>query len=793
MSNLQTYLKTWKNFDTLNLIRDAEYHDALLEDDLLIFSLILLESNKLSNFGLRKSKFLYDLFINYNIDETNLPGIQIFLLILASTSESGHIRLTLETNSERPFDFNRLFNDCLQILILQNENTENDGYDFLLNSVFNNKTYFLNLINKLNSNLFKHFIKPLHDHLFDSIFHSSKNNSKLRTALPLVYIQSDTKFYFYYHLLYTAEANIKEIIKERIAKINHKNNDIKTSHLLKKVLNEVLDTYTLRTGTDESSQYYMNTRQQVAVAIACLQETSIITGGPGTGKTSVVVQILRALVRLDQSYLEHIAVCAPTGRAAARLQESINNGLNGLQYYSEYKNLSLDQSLSNLKGSTVHRLLNYNSKDATFKYHSENPLPFKLVIVDEVSMLDIHLFSALLQALSKDTRLILLGDRNQLPSVDSGCVLGDFTDQFYQEELGSLSNNMQDYINSILPKIANNITKELSIVTNKKHIFMNKMVILTESHRSEKSILKLAETINKEDVEKTLSLINQFPLDITKEDWPVPILELNKKVCKPSGVRLLKEIDQDDSLPRRDYFIKIIHRWVNSHYIGEKNLFREDLQYSTIDSAIQKINEHQDNGELPIFIDPDNPLYKDFLRLQVGLDEAKILTVTREGFTGANDINKTIQDYIILKKKLKRGPNSLYSGLPIMITRNAKELNLFNGDTGIIIGHKNNFSVVFQRVNGFEIFPFYKLPDWKPAYAITVHKSQGSEYEHILFVLPEKRNPLMTREILYTAITRSKYFVGILGDSLLFSQSVNYCIERDSGIPQFLDHLGSNK
>jgi exodeoxyribonuclease V alpha subunit len=603
-----------------------------------------------------------------------------------------------------------------------------------------------------------------------------------RPNSPFKLLQDGNIKHLYFNKLAKAESVIQSVMGERF----QISESVVNKKLLKKSLNSVLFDFCLRSNENEDSRYYMNLRQRVAVALACLKNTIVITGGPGTGKTSVVVQIIRTQSRLDPELRNFTALCAPTGRAAARLQESLSRSVQGLQYYQtsdaiEKRFLEEDNALSQLEGSTVHRLLGYNPKDASFRFNSENKLNLKLLILDEASMLDIHLFSALLGALPIDCKLILLGDRNQLPSVDSGAVLGDFTDVFYQGNFSTLSQEMAETINQLLPPIPEHEPNVQQLITTTQHIIRDHLVVLTESHRSEKTILELATQINNENSEECKRILLKHTINISSEiNWPIPQMDTQGKLrCLPSGVQHIA-ISEDN-------FEGVLNSWATVHFTNSLNPFRNQDKWNNLKYSLDCFCRGQDSDKL--IIKKGDELYDACIRLHKALDESRILCTTKEGPRGTFAINDFISKICSRVLDPDNKNQRLFQGLPLIITRNANHLNLYNGDTGLFIRCDERFYGLFRQGDFFEKIPVHQLPSWEPAYAMTVHKSQGSEYEHLLLILPETENRLMSREILYTAITRAKYFAGVAGDINLFGKSVQNRIQRDSGIPEYFDQL----
>lgn len=393
-----------------------------------------------------------------------------------------------------------------------------------------------------------------------------------------------------------------------------------------------------------------------------------ITGGPGTGKTTkaslLVYEIYRDHLNKGKNDIK-IKVCAPTGKATNVLYKSIYNNI--IDKFND------NRILDKIEASTIHRLLNYNFKEDRFKFNKDYKIDADLIVVDEASMIDLKLFKSFLEAVDKNTKLIFIGDRDQIPSVENGNVFADIieNDKIDKEEL------IQQY---------------------------------------------------------------RFPQEISK------IANIIKR-----GDLILKEKNGDIKLEDFIYLkIDDIEKYFNK---SEKGVFFIDI--SNKNQILKLINIIVNN-------------FKD------KFDKIAILTLTNVGFLGTENINNIILRYF--KKLIKK--------IPIVITENDYVNNLFNGEIGYIedFYENNNFrkKVKFdeERIFNLNIIKAYKY-----AFALTVHKSQGSTYDTVFFILPEEEQiNLLNREIIYTAITRAREKVFIIGKSKVFFQGVKNKIERDSAI-----------
>ena len=500
-----------------------------------------------------------------------------------------------------------------------------------------------------------------------------------------------------------------------------------------------------------------DTRQTAALLCALRNKTLLVSGGPGTGKTTVVLQILRLLMRaLPWLAAEDIRIAAPTGRAAARLQESIATGLAAVL---DGRNSAAkggdalrgrDESLAGLRGTTVHRLLGFNPSTAGYVRGRENPLNAAVVVVDEVSMLDIELFGRLLDALPPKCLLILLGDRFQLPPVEAGAVLGDLTAGFDRKKGDSLSERTVHDVKEIIAASGGKASAKhdddfTRACGSGASILRDRAIILTRSHRSSRAIQELARAINNN--ENPMALLGA-PTDIATHPW-----EGILNAVTPEGRHFWLEC-----WPGEKVFPKL-EGWIEHHF---GSAYQELLKQDLLDA------EGRPGMGASLLLD--------------AIETSRILTVVRGGDRGAVGINEKCC------KKLARvfdaaGKPDLFHGLPIIITRNAPGLELYNGDCGVMLrGRDRGFAGLFRVGKKCVAHPAGVLPRWEPAFAMTVHKSQGSEYNHVLLVLPQAANPLCTREILYTAITRAKKLAAIAGAGDVLGHGLGRIVSRNTGI-----------
>ncbi|MBD3314986.1 MAG: exodeoxyribonuclease V subunit alpha [Chitinivibrionales bacterium] len=537
-------------------------------------------------------------------------------------------------------------------------------------------------------------------------------------------------------------------------------------------------------------------RQQAAAALALLNRTSVISGGPGTGKTSVALQILRCHLRLwPDLTAEQIALTAPTGRAAARMHESIQSSLRGLERRladanidkKQHDNIIRDLSLGVIEGQTVHRLLRYSPSTATFHYNENRPLPHRLVVVDEVSMLDVALFSQLLAALRPATTLVLLGDRNQLPSVEAGAVLGDFTDAFYGADDASLTAKRRALLNRIIPDPLGP-----EIVYKSPHRLRDAMIVLTHSYRSVPALALVGAKINRADMSAVDDILAAEPVYPERNTWPAPLESAGDGPAHGHGCFPVKT-----SLDRQESPEAVVRSWIKRNYIehayarefieGRRaRLYRAYDYRTTIEKCVSSLNS-SDPSACAGVLEPEQAAYA--REVFAYLEQACILCFVKQGPFGTQALNRLARNYV---RPLfdPMGPYNYYHGMPLIITRNAHATRLYNGDIGVILKVNTAYYGMFRRGDAFRLLPIHRLPAFEPAFAMTVHKSQGSEFDTVLLVVPEGGGPLMTREILYTGLTRARLFAAVTASRESLEECMRRSIKRDSGIREFVDGTG---
>ncbi len=471
--------------------------------------------------------------------------------------------------------------------------------------------------------------------------------------------------------------------------------------------------------------------QRIALASALAQRLTIISGGPGTGKTSIVLTLLRCLSRGGIG-ADRITLAAPTGRAAQRLTDSLRAGLARLPTPTD-----ADTRLNDLSATTLHQMLAYRPNRNIFTRHRENPIPADVVIVDEVSMVGLVLMAQLFDAVAPNAKLILLGDKNQLPSVEAGAVLANLV--------------ADDHAARFTPATASHIEQILGAATVERQDSVDRIaeriVLLRTNHRSQAEIRAVAEAINRQEA----TIVDTLPrLNLADDD-----------ALSRTGCWLLEQTHATPMELRAQ-----VRSWIDLAY------FSTDEAGTTLAAVISDVAK------------TDAPeQHTDTPKLFALMDRWRLLTLVRDGAWGCDEINADAD--AILRHRLDPGARgALFAGAPVLITRNDPSLGLFNGDVGMAVRDaRGRLSVLFPRREGCIAFAAETLPTHELGFALTVHKSQGSEYANVMVIMPPTGGRrLLTKELVYTAITRAKSLAVICSATEALRFAISRRIKRESGI-----------
>ena len=436
-----------------------------------------------------------------------------------------------------------------------------------------------------------------------------------------------------------------------------------------------------------------------AVETAQGSRLMVISGGPGTGKTYTVARILAQLIQTADERGEdppRVLLVAPTGKAAARLRDSIAEAKRAKGDAAIGCERSVIERISE-EALTVHRALRWSSVNPTrFFHNAQNPLAVDVVVADEASMIDLALMTKLVEAVPGEAKLILIGDKDQLASVEAGAVLGDICNAGGMEGENGRAN----------PELSRSI------------------VHLVHNYRfgENSGIGNLSRAINSRNPDEALDIL---------------------------------ESDRFDD-------VKLINRH------NPTNLVRA-IANEVLDRRVALVDEDDPSRRLAML--------RDF----------GVLCGLRNGPLGADEINKLVEREVLRREQVS-AQDGWYNGRPVMITRNDYNLRLFNGDMGILCaaGNGGDMGVVFDSHSGVRLISPARLGELETAFALTVHKSQGSEFDHVALVLPQRRSPVLTAELLYTAVTRARKSLTIYGAQEVLREAILTTVVRFSGLRDML-------
>ncbi len=438
-------------------------------------------------------------------------------------------------------------------------------------------------------------------------------------------------------------------------------------------------------------------RQRLAAAVAVQRWMTVLAGGPGTGKTTTVAKLLAGLRDQPGAPLR-IALAAPTGKAAARLEEAVREVVDTLDAADRDR-------LGQLPATTIHRLLGWKPGARTrFKHDRDNRLPYDVVVVDEASMVSLTLMARLVDALRVDTRLILVGDPDQLASVEAGAVLGDLV----QRPAPAVTEPQADLSDLVPAEVAELDRSELARTRG------SGVVTLTHVHRHGGTIKALAEAIKAADADQVIELL-----------------------AAGEGVRLTAP---DDLVEVRDDVVQAGLALRSSALAGDGP------------AALAALGRH------------------------------RLLCAHREGPFGVSHWSRQVEEWLRQEQPEYARAGLWYVGRPLLVTSNDRDLGLFNGDTGVVVDLNGQPTAVFGKGDGIQTFATNRLSEVATVHAMSVHKSQGSQFDGVTLVLPEPTSPLLTRELFYTAVTRAKSQVRVVGTPEAVRAAVGRRIQRASGL-----------
>ncbi|RSO38582.1 exodeoxyribonuclease V subunit alpha [Acinetobacter lactucae] len=453
--------------------------------------------------------------------------------------------------------------------------------------------------------------------------------------------------------------------------------------------------------------------QQAALQMVARQSLSIITGGPGTGKTYTLARII-AVLSLAIPHIR-VAMAAPTGKAAQRMQEALQNSFNDPKLLESGL---VSEELRNQGTQTIHRLLGMGHSQ-TPRFNQKQPLPYDVIVVDEASMLDLNLATLLFEAVPESCRIILLGDANQLASVDVGAVLADL------QQIQALADN--------------------------------RVQLQTSRRFAEGALIgQVAKFIQAQIHQQNhVEVLQRFEVDIVQVSELKPIL---LQTDMPDVVQL-EYLPEGNQLDLDNYYQKLMLGF-QGYVQSLKNYLKEERSIEQVQNVVK------------------------------AFDDYRILTAVRHGPFGLQQLNQYAQRWLQQQLSIVT-LGGWYVGRPVMMTYNDYQLGISNGDIGLCFEHRTQpqqFEVYFPSLNKW--VAANRLPkSIQSAFALTIHKSQGSEFTHTAVVLDQAAKNLLSQELIYTAITRAKKVVSLLVHQEALLQAFTVRTTRKSGLVQKVNRL----
>jgi exodeoxyribonuclease V alpha subunit len=444
-------------------------------------------------------------------------------------------------------------------------------------------------------------------------------------------------------------------------------------------------------------------RQARAAVVAALSRVTVLAGGPGTGKTTTVARLL-ALLADQPDPQPRVALAAPTGKAAARLAEAVAMAAAQLDEQDRRR-------LGELAASTLHRLLGWLPESrGRFRHDAHNRLPHDLVVVDEMSMVSLTMMSRLLEALRPEARLIMVGDPDQLSSVEAGAVLADIARAPGQADAD-----------------VGNRLSALGLSADEPDGPVHGVVQLTHTWRFGGAIDRLAKAIRASDSDAVVAVLRSGAPDVV-------FAEVDVEPMRPEGLDPL--VDQ------------VQRAGLRSH-----------------EAAVA--------GNVPAAL--------------AALDQHRVLCGHRRGPYGVSRWSAEVERWLAEAVPVYNDGGEWYLGRPLLVTANDYELGLFNGDTGVVVDSPNGVRVAFARGSNPALFPPVRVDSVQTVHAMTVHRAQGSQFGCVSFIVPPPDSPLLTRELLYTAVTRATHRVQVFGSEEAIRRAVLRPANRASGLRSRLE------
>jgi exodeoxyribonuclease V alpha subunit len=506
---------------------------------------------------------------------------------------------------------------------------------------------------------------------------------------PLTLVESDGGWLLYLSKYFMQEQTIRRLLTER----EQSRPTVDTAQVvtvLGALFRDEQPPHTVMAAPD---------RQRVAVAVAATEWITIVVGGPGTGKTHIAARILALLYAIHGPTLR-VALAAPTGKSAAQLGEAVT---------AQAQQLGLARGLA---ATTLHRLLGWRRDSTTrFVHNARNRLPYDVIVLDETSMVSLTMMARLLEALRPQTRLILMGDPDQLASVDAGAVLADLVNRPTSR---TANPQLQAMVGADLKDGASS-SAEPPIDASERAQLAHGVVLLRRGHRFAGAIADFADAVRQGRASDAVDLLTSGAEGLSFYQ-PASLEELKTDVTA-AGTSLISAALQGN-----------------------------------VDGAIGALGIH------------------------------RLLCAHREGPYGVRRWSRTALDWTAASTGRLLDPAAFYPGQPLLVTANDYEAGVNNGDIGVVINTAGGLIAVFERVGQPLLVHPSKLSSVETVYAMTIHRSQGSQYTTVSVILPTRDSALLTRELLYTAITRARRHVRVIGTIDAIVAAVDREVQRASGL-----------
>ncbi|MFO7779159.1 MAG: exodeoxyribonuclease V subunit alpha [Nitriliruptoraceae bacterium] len=503
-------------------------------------------------------------------------------------------------------------------------------------------------------------------------------------------------------------------------------------------------------------------RQRLAAAVGLTRGLTVIAGGPGTGKTYTVARVLALLHRAALAATEErplrVALVAPTGKAAARLQESLREALGTLHLAAGVRD-----AMERTPASTIHRLLGVSRGSRTrFRHDARHPLPHDVVIVDEASMVSLPLMAKLVDAVRDDARLILLGDRDQLASVEAGAAFGDICGPDGSRPTLRLSRGVAAGLDAAMGGQlvgAHEVAEQPGIWDAIVRLDRFRRFSSGSSLAAVAAAIQAADT----DVDRVLELLEPS----TGRPVPGGAVAGDPVVAGPDepGVAGTEEAE------------------------AVAQLLDPGQRPDAADTALEvAVASYADVVRLALAEGATT-------RVLEGLARLRVLCARRRGGDGVAAWNRRIEARLAAEVEGFDPSRRWYLGRPILITENDHGLRLYNGDVGIVVEDARRpgtpVAAFWTADGGLRSLSPARLPACETTFAMTIHKSQGSQFEDVVVVLPPEPSPVLTRELIYTAVTRARRRAVLVGTSAVLRAALDRPVQRASGLQERLWRLPS--